>query len=480
MVASSGAAKSAKTNNRKQTGSIAKITYFKKRANEAPAKRRVKQVVGERSRANEEMMFEELGNMEVELNETGPMFPQMQAGNQMMGDEATRMRNEIHELRGALQILAADVERMKQIPREWNIDGRNFTSFDEAQTWILSQTYGQGSGTNDTNMTASAAAGPLFASHVLPNNAPDNNPFSHDPAPAAGNKAGFPTASAVGSFFAAYPELDSVFDVLENLDFNDPFTDHDLAAINQSSHDLPVMFDALNKHDTVSNLSTYLTREMQAMVLSTFGKEANNELMDLGIQSSRSDIQYADEFRQDFIAKLDDKEKSRVDFLDFKGLPEELEKCGRFRLPPSLVPIDESLNKAYGDITAESNQSKPVIRESYILFCFVIKEMNELQLEQVNLDKIILWRNAINSGLSIGFKGNFAIEHLKKIARAYFGYRELKSLEERISELKAKLYDLEKKRNSIIERQSSEMHQECLRDQEYFQGKPLSTGLFLS
>ncbi|KAK6263314.1 hypothetical protein QUC31_009130 [Theobroma cacao] len=157
MVASSGAAKSAKTNNRKQTGSIAKITYFKKRANEAPAKRRAKQVVGERSRANEEMMFEELENMEVELNETGPMFPQMQAGNQMMGDEATRMRNEIHELRGALQILAADVERMKQIPREWNVDGRNFTSFDEAQTWILSQTYGQGSGTNNTSMTASAA-----------------------------------------------------------------------------------------------------------------------------------------------------------------------------------------------------------------------------------------------------------------------------------------------------------------------------------
>ncbi|EOY25104.1 Fiber protein Fb17 [Theobroma cacao] len=223
----------------------------------------------------------------------------------------------------------------------------------------------------------------------------------------------------------------------------------------------------------------------QAMVLPTIGKEASNEPIDLGVESSRSDIWYTDEFLQDFIEKLDDKEKSRVDFLDFKGLPEELEKCGRFSLPPSLVPIHEILDKAYGDITAESNQSNPVIRDSYILFCSVIKEMNEVQLEQVDLDKMILWRDAINSGLSIGFRGNFAIEHLKKIARAYFGSKawndqELKSLEERMSELKAELYGLEQQHYSIIERQSSEMCRECLQDQQYFQGKPLSTGLFLS
>ncbi|XP_021297493.1 uncharacterized protein LOC110426572 isoform X1 [Herrania umbratica] len=225
--------------------------------------------------------------------------------------------------------------------------------------------------------------------------------------------------------------------------------------------------------------------QMQEMVLPTIGKEANNEPIDLGVESSRSDIQYTDEVLQDFIEKLDDKEKSRVDFLDFKGLPEELEKCGRFSLPPSLAPIHEILFKAYGDITAESNQSSPVIRDSYILFCSVIKEMNEVQLEQVDLDKMILWRDAINSGLSIGFKGNFAIEHLKKIARAYFGAKarndqELKSLEERMSELKAELYALEKMHDSIIESKSSEMCRECLRDEEYFQGKPLSAGLFLS
>ncbi|XP_021297495.1 uncharacterized protein LOC110426572 isoform X2 [Herrania umbratica] len=235
----------------------------------------------------------------------------------------------------------------------------------------------------------------------------------------------------------------------------------------------------------IHQLDNIVRQNMQEMVLPTIGKEANNEPIDLGVESSRSDIQYTDEVLQDFIEKLDDKEKSRVDFLDFKGLPEELEKCGRFSLPPSLAPIHEILFKAYGDITAESNQSSPVIRDSYILFCSVIKEMNEVQLEQVDLDKMILWRDAINSGLSIGFKGNFAIEHLKKIARAYFGAKarndqELKSLEERMSELKAELYALEKMHDSIIESKSSEMCRECLRDEEYFQGKPLSAGLFLS
>ncbi|XVF10364.1 hypothetical protein REPUB_Repub07fG0176400 [Reevesia pubescens] len=207
------------------------------------------------------------------------------------------------------------------------------------------------------------------------------------------------------------------------------------------------------------------------------------ETMDHGSVSSPHDMQYTDKFVQDFIEKLDDKEKSRVDFPDFKGLTEELEKSGRFNLPPSLVPIDEILKKAYGDITAESNQSTPVIRVSYILFCSVIKEMNESQLEQVDLDKLILWRNAINSGLSIGFKGKFAIEHLKKIAHAYFGSKgqhnqELKSMEERMSKLKTELYALEKKHNCIAEEQSSEVRRECIVDQQYFRGKPLSAGLF--
>ena len=192
----------------------------------------------------------------------------------------------------------------------------------------------------------------------------------------------------------------------------------------------------------------------------------HNKSFDHGSESSHT-VMYTAELVQDFIEKLDVKEKSKVDFPDFEGLEEELEKSGSRSLPHSLVPIDMILKKHYGDITAESNQSTPLIRASYILFCSVIKEMDQLQLEQLDLDKMILWRDAINSGLSIGFKASFAIEHLKKIAHAYFGSKELESMKERMSKLKTDLH--------IAEMQSSEM---CSNGPHDFQGKPVSTGLW--
>ncbi|KAK6274544.1 hypothetical protein POUND7_004253 [Theobroma cacao] len=111
-------------------------------------------------------------------------------------------------------------------------------------------------GTNGANITAFAASGPSFPNHGLPNNAPDNNPFSNDPTLAVGS----PTASVIGSFFAANPELASAFDAPYNPSTSDRFTDHDLAAAGSSliaGHDLPVMSDAPHNHDIISNLSTH-------------------------------------------------------------------------------------------------------------------------------------------------------------------------------------------------------------------------------
>ncbi|WRX17114.1 hypothetical protein QQP08_009601, partial [Theobroma cacao] len=110
--------------------------------------------------------------------------------------------------------------------------------------------------TNGANITAFAASGPSFPNHGLPNNAPDNNPFSNDPTLAVGS----PTASVIGSFFAANPELASAFDAPYDPSTSDLFTDHDLAAAGSSliaGHDLPVMSDAPHNHDTISNLSTH-------------------------------------------------------------------------------------------------------------------------------------------------------------------------------------------------------------------------------
>ncbi|EOY25121.1 Uncharacterized protein TCM_016534 isoform 3 [Theobroma cacao] len=282
------------------------------------------------------------------------MVPELQAENKRMRAEIKRLKAkqgieiESQELRRALEIGGAIVELLEQIPSAWKVDGKNFTSFDEAQTWFLSQTYDQGpndtnnnttasavagpscvanhglpnnpdnnpsshdpaaaldnpstsdlftdhylaaghespvmfdapnyhdtinnlsthdpaadnesgfstpsaagpsSGTNGTNISAFAASGPSFPNHGLPNNAPDNNSFSHDPAPAAGS----PTASALGSLIAAFPGLNYMFDDRDDHGITYLFTDHALAA----GHESPVMFDAPNNHDTINNRSTY-------------------------------------------------------------------------------------------------------------------------------------------------------------------------------------------------------------------------------
>ncbi|KAK6263318.1 hypothetical protein QUC31_009134 [Theobroma cacao] len=108
MVASSSAAKSAKTNNCKQTGSIAKRTYFKKRAEEpsAPAQRRAKQVVDERSRPKIEMMLEELSRKRA-INQV------TEVENQRRKDQMMRMENGIQELRGAVQELMVAEHALK-------------------------------------------------------------------------------------------------------------------------------------------------------------------------------------------------------------------------------------------------------------------------------------------------------------------------------------------------------------------------------
>ncbi|EOY25122.1 Uncharacterized protein TCM_016534 isoform 4 [Theobroma cacao] len=271
------------------------------------------------------------------------MVPELQAENKRMRAEIKRLKAkqgieiESQELRRALEIGGAIVELLEQIPSAWKVDGKNFTSFDEAQTWFLSQTYDQGpndtnnnttasavagpscvanhglpnnpdnnpsshdpaaghespvmfdapnyhdtinnlsthdpaadnesgfstpsaagpsSGTNGTNISAFAASGPSFPNHGLPNNAPDNNSFSHDPAPAAGS----PTASALGSLIAAFPGLNYMFDDRDDHGITYLFTDHALAAAGSSfiaGHESPVMFDAPNNHDTINNRSTY-------------------------------------------------------------------------------------------------------------------------------------------------------------------------------------------------------------------------------
>ncbi|KAK6274533.1 hypothetical protein POUND7_004242, partial [Theobroma cacao] len=170
MVDSSTAAEAAETeatNEHKQTGRKPEKTRAQKDAHNASCRK---------SRLKRKMEFEELAAKNPKMKKK---LDEMQVELQSMYTKLEERNSEITLLKTALQKL-----------------GTNFTSFKELEEWIISQKYeqvGQGSGPNDTNVTATAAAGPSFvATH------------DHSPNNAAGNKAGFSTPSAAGPFSAAY------------------------------------------------------------------------------------------------------------------------------------------------------------------------------------------------------------------------------------------------------------------------------------
>ncbi|KAG8486588.1 hypothetical protein CXB51_019942 [Gossypium anomalum] len=177
-----------------------------------------------------------------------------------------------------------------------------------------------------------------------------------------------------------------------------------------------------------------------------------------------------DECVESFMEQLKAKVKSEVDYSDFQILEEELGKdlkmVGRFNVPLRLEPIAKRIKDGFGDITSHSSQSDCAAKPTYLLFCAAIKEMDDLKLDQVNKTKLLLWRDAINNAFNLQFNVDFAIKHLFKIARAYFGF---KVMEGKSGEEMLKLKNVDG---------NMEVPEDCLREAEYFSGKPLSTGLF--
>ncbi|KAK8507885.1 hypothetical protein V6N12_074449 [Hibiscus sabdariffa] len=124
--------------------------------------------------------------------------------------------------------------------------------------------------------------------------------------------------------------------------------------------------------------------------------------------------------------------KSGIAYSDFKilekDLGKDLIKVGRFSVPPGLVPIARKIDERHGDIAKPSSQSDCAANPSFILLCAQSK------------------RCALNLRFEVGF----AIDQLKRIARAYFDLKAIQGKVKLPSESEA----------------------------NYFWGKPLSVGLF--
>ncbi|XVF18697.1 hypothetical protein REPUB_Repub11eG0045200 [Reevesia pubescens] len=176
--------------------------------------------------------------------------------------------------------------------------------------------------------------------------------------------------------------------------------------------------------------------------------------------------------------KMDEDNESNLCYSDFRDLDGERKKIGKYNFPLSLHPVVERIITSYGDVSATSKMNQIVVETTYVLFCASIKEMDDLQLEQVTEYRILKWRDTIKDALRINFKVDFAMDHLKKIARAYIGLLERQKLENvaiRISKLEADLNAGKDEHARICEQ--SKVYMDAA---NVFNDKPVSAVIFSS
>ncbi|MBA0877729.1 hypothetical protein Goshw_019331 [Gossypium schwendimanii] len=174
-----------------------------------------------------------------------------------------------------------------------------------------------------------------------------------------------------------------------------------------------------------------------------------------------------------FFQECDGNTKRQVQYSDFNGLQEELNKVEHYCFPSFLDPIIQKIKDTYGDITEKSKLSNCAAHPTLVMFYTTIKEMNELkEVKDFDLSKLNVWRDAICDALQINMKVEFAKRHLMMIAYAYFdskgfdqkNYDEKKRLEEELGRISKKI----------------ELHEKCQSEAKFFSDKPLNTGLFQS
>nr|KJB82012.1 hypothetical protein B456_013G172900 [Gossypium raimondii] len=172
----------------------------------------------------------------------------------------------------------------------------------------------------------------------------------------------------------------------------------------------------------------------------------------------------------EFLLKIDEDVASNVDLSDFTiCFNGEQKTIGRYSFPISLVPTVERIMNAYGDVSASSPMNTNITGKIYLLFCATIKEMEDLELHQVTQTKMLKWRDAIKDALRVKFKVEFAMSHLKKIARAYFG-----GIGEQV------LLTINEKLNSLYKERAKALEgfKDFLANAKDFDGQSVSTGLF--
>ncbi|TYG64535.1 hypothetical protein ES288_D06G115600v1 [Gossypium darwinii] len=123
-----------------------------------------------------------------------------------------------------------------------------------------------------------------------------------------------------------------------------------------------------------------------------------------------------------FINQLYNNDNNKVEYKDFQGLEDALANTAWGKVPDYLKSIGIRIEDARGKATEFSHT------RIQILVCAVIKEMEDMSLEDLDWGTLKKWAAALNYANEQGFQVGFANNLLQWNAVAYFQKKELYQL----------------------------------------------------
>ncbi|KAF5454857.1 hypothetical protein F2P56_024491 [Juglans regia] len=240
-------------------------------------------------------------------------------------------------------------------------------------------------------------------------------------------------------------------------------------------------------HHILNRLSEDESKELRN-VLATEETEISSDAQN----SSRGSF-FLDEKYIAFEKKLD---SLPGDTRDFWNKEEEMVNVMEYSVPRSLVPILESLFDKHGDVSVDTNLSPGVKIFLFVILCGTLSSMYDTRVLDISEDLLMNWWNYLKALKSAGFKIQFAIDHLKRVARAYFGLqlqaqvsntlsqlqRDIPKYSEEVEELTKKLEHLRselKRLESEDSGRKSSLIEECLSDASKLRWRKAGEGLKL-
>jgi hypothetical protein len=126
-------------------------------------------------------------------------------------------------------------------------------------------------------------------------------------------------------------------------------------------------------------------------------------------------------------------------FWKFEG---PLVAYGNFWVYQDAVPFLQGLSAKFGDFTTHFKFGAGFGGPMLSLLGSVLADMRRTSFKTLSEPKILSWRSVVQDLIAVGFDLDFMLEHLRKVARKFFGEAiasEMKIVQEQISSLQSTL-----------------------------------------